>query len=608
MALAEKVKVLNYLYRFLIEQRKDILSYTLEPKPTFDATVISTNLPRSSAKAEGIDNRQIANFFADVTKSTKASLHGVVIVKNGRVINKTMYQPYRENIWNTTHSLAKTITALAVGFAVDEGLLAVDNSIYELLLGTPTFFTSNNVKQLTVKHLLTMTSGVNFREVSIVASDNWTESFFKSDFQATPGTEFDYNSLNTYILAKILFEKTGETLLDYLKPRLLEPLGIKAIASEKSAEGVDKAGWGMYVTLEDMAKLGLLILQKGRWLNGTGEMQQLLSEAWVAEMVYPHVPDARETKRYGYQIWLGKTDNYYCMNGLFGQHVYINPEENLVVATTAGLNYVFIDEDVIEAIHRNLCGKGIVDTNTEDISETVLAQQLGQLRYKNYKLLAKDTITVPAPELPTEKKTFFEKLRAFFKEEKSTVEQVQFPQILHKISNIAYEFPDNVAGILPLIVQAMNNNFSQGVERVDFTIEGNDFVLHWQERGQELLSIPIGIYQPTYATIRLGREQFEIATYGILTTDEDDNFVLKIEVLFLETSSTRTIKCFYMTDTNECILKFDEQPSISCLMDNLVEQVGSGDIINFLGKDNFYYNVLLGRVSTPKVYGNECPE
>ena len=155
--------------------------------------------------------------------------------------------------------------------------------------------------EVTVEHLLTMTSGVQFNEIGAISGNDWLNSFLNAPVSGKPGAAFQYNSMNTYVLSAIVTERTGMTLSEYLEPRLFQPLGITKYLWETCPKGITKGGWGLFLCPEDMAKLGQLYLQRGIWKG-----QQLVPEGWVEISTGKQVESVEGTFGYGYQVWMEK--------------------------------------------------------------------------------------------------------------------------------------------------------------------------------------------------------------------------------------------------------------------------------------------------------------
>ena len=181
-------------------------------------------------------------------------------------------------------------------------------------------------------------SEVTFNESGIVSGNDWLGSFLNASVNGKPGTEFQYNSLNTYVLSAIVTKRTGETLTEYLTPRLFGPLGITKYYWETCPKGITKGGWGLFLCAEDMAKLGQLYLQRGKW-NG----QQLVSEYWIEISTARHLKTQNDTYGYGYQLWMEQRPGSFEYNGMLGQNVIIYPDMDMVLVTNAGNKEMFQD-------------------------------------------------------------------------------------------------------------------------------------------------------------------------------------------------------------------------------------------------------------------------
>lgn len=307
-------------------------------------------LPRSTPEAENVLSKGIEAYLGAVKKSGQ-DLHSIMIVRNGKVITERWLgenAPARPHIMN---SVSKTFAATAIGFAVSEGKLKVTDKALSFFVDDYFYASAApGMEELTIKDLLTMSVGHNpelVREKAKIESANWAESFFSTPLEEKPGTEFSYNSYATYILSVIIEKVTGEKLINYLYPRLFRPLGIVGARWEESPQGYNTGGWGLYIKTEDMAKLGLLFLQKGKW-NGV----QLLPESWIEEATASHIPslpagvkredlkmkskDSDWLQGYGYQMWRCR-HNAYRADGANGQFIIVIPEKNTVVAMTANI-------------------------------------------------------------------------------------------------------------------------------------------------------------------------------------------------------------------------------------------------------------------------------
>ena len=193
-------------------------------------------------------------------------------------------------------------------------------------------------KTITVKNLLDMTSGSEFNEAGAISGNDWVSSFLEAGTKFEPGSQFEYNSMNTYMLSAIVTKVTGKSLFEFCKERIFNPMGIKRVFWESCPRKITKGGWGLFIRTEDMAKLGQLYLNKGKW-NGV----QIVPQKWVEESTTPQILTGRtDSTYYGYQLWInGDRQGSYAFNGMLGQNVFIYPDINMVVVTNAGNSDIF---------------------------------------------------------------------------------------------------------------------------------------------------------------------------------------------------------------------------------------------------------------------------
>lgn len=302
-------------------------------------TAIS-DLPRSTPEAEGVSSKSILNFLESADTS-KHEFHSFMFVRHGNVIAEGWWNPYAPDLKHTMYSTSKSFTSTAIGFAVDEKLLTVNDKVISFFPEYAPDSVSPYLAQLTVKDLLTMSVGQDPDPTQKVPADSlWVKGFLETPILNEPGTKFLYNSMATYMLSAIVTRVTGEKVIDYLKPRLFDPLNIAGIDWETDPSGVNTGGWGLRLKTEDMAKFGQLLLQNGEW-NG----QQLISREWVKEATTSKIiqrPDlsAEEQAKsdwlqgYGYQFWRCR-NNAFRGDGAFGQYIIVMPEQDAVIAITS---------------------------------------------------------------------------------------------------------------------------------------------------------------------------------------------------------------------------------------------------------------------------------
>ena len=309
----------------------------------------STSLPAqqppafkaSEPEAQGVSSAGIIAFL-DAAAKSKTEFHSFVFLRHGRLVAEGWWNPYRPNLKHTLYSTSKSFTAAAVGFAVTEHKLRLDDKVISFF--SPTDLPnpiSPNLAALTVKDVLIMSDGQDPDPTAkVVTTTNWAKTFFALPIPNKPGAKFLYNSAGTYMLSAIVQKVTGQKIIDYLKPRLFAPLGITDVDWEVSPQGANAGGWGLRLRTEDMAKFGQLYLQKGMWKG-----RQILPAAWVEEATTMKImqdPDAPQGKKdssdwlqgYCYQMWRCR-HNAVRADGAFGQYIIMMPEQDAVIAINA---------------------------------------------------------------------------------------------------------------------------------------------------------------------------------------------------------------------------------------------------------------------------------
>ena len=291
-------------------------------------------LPRSTPEAQGISSAAIRSFIEEADQKIDA-MHSVMIVRHGKVVAEGWWTPYDATTRHELYSLSKSFTSTAVGMAVAEGKLSVDDEVLKFFPGEAPAEPSANLKSMRVSDLLRMNAG---HQVEIpTAKDLMTTKLFLSHpVPFKPGTRFLYNTPATFMLSAIVQKVSGQTVAEYLKPRLFDPLGIVDPIWETNIQGISLGGYGLNVRTEDIAKFGQLYLQKGRW-NG----QQLLPASWVEAASARQTSNGSNPKSdwdqgYGYQFWRSR-NGAYRGDGAFGQYCIVMPEQDTVIAITSGV-------------------------------------------------------------------------------------------------------------------------------------------------------------------------------------------------------------------------------------------------------------------------------
>lgn len=299
----------------------------------------TTQLLRSSPETQGMPSSAILA-FVNAADQTLHYLHSFMLLRHGAVIAEGWWSPYAPQYPHLLFSLSKSFASTAVGLAVDEGRLTLDDRVIDFFPEEAPPEISENLAAMRVRDLLSMSTGHAEDVTGAQPShpdNSWAATFLEQPVAHKPGTYFVYNSAATYMLSAIVQKLTGQTLTEYLTPRLFQPLGIENPFWESCPRGINVGGWGLNITTEDIARFGQLYLQRGEWQG-----QQLIPAAWVDEATSAHSDNSRNenpdwAQGYGYQFWRCR-HNAYRGDGAFGQFCIVIPEHDAVIAITAGLS------------------------------------------------------------------------------------------------------------------------------------------------------------------------------------------------------------------------------------------------------------------------------
>jgi len=299
---------------------------------------VEKSLQRATPESQGIASGAILQ-FVEAVENQIHELHSFMLLRHGKVVAEGWWSPYAPELPHVLFSLSKSFTSSAVGLAVAEGHFSLDDLALSFFPDDAPAEVSEHLKAMRVRHLLAMCTGHDTDTMPNIVEQpdgNWIRGFFQVPVVHEPGTHFLYNTGATYILSAIVQKTTGQKLVDYLQPRLFEPLGIENPTWEESPQGINTGGFGLNIRTEDIARFGQLYLQKGMW-----EGKRILSEAWVEEATAFHISNGDDPKNdwaqgYGYQFWRCK-NNAYRGDGAFGQYCIVMPEQDAVLAITSGL-------------------------------------------------------------------------------------------------------------------------------------------------------------------------------------------------------------------------------------------------------------------------------
>ena len=550
-----------------------------KPDFPFDA-VYEQAFVRATPESQGISSDLFTALLRELDASKDTEMHHFMALRHGKVICECNFAPYPKGMWHITHSMCKSITGMAIGMLIEEEKLKLDENIYDIFPDHINAFSKIFRPVITVENLLTMTSGVTFNESGIVSGNDWLGSFLNASVNGKPGTEFQYNSLNTYVLSAIVTKRTGETLTEYLTPRLFGPLGITKYYWETCPKGITKGGWGLFLCAEDMAKLGQLYLQRGKW-NG----QQLVSEYWIEISTARHLKTQNDTYGYGYQLWMEQRPGSFEYNGMLGQNVIIYPDMDMVLVTNAGNKEMFQDCIMLNIIRKyfpvNYHPADVLPENP--LSHSLLKRLCGELENgennnRSTSLRRGWKRNVVSRRKHSDKKYSYRISAAVDRPS-------DHHSFMRAVSGRTYVMEQQNIGIAPLFVQVFHNNMTDGISEISFTYDAGNFYVSFTE-GEVIHKLPVGFGRAADGCVDLHGEHYLVATLGEFARDENDIPVLKLEVTFIEECVKRKAHIFFHED-NGIEIRWNETPGKKMIL------AGLSSITEELS-GNFLYNSLLG--------------
>lgn len=537
-------------------------------KPEIPLKPNSQSLPRQAPEQQGIPSRHIAEFLQALEHDPTLNMHSILIVRSGKVVCEAAFGAQLTELPRMTFSACKSITALAIGLLMDDGLLSPSDKLTELFDQDCGPVSRRLMKDLTLEHLLSMQTGALFNEASSMTETDWTRGFFLSPSLTDPRGKFHYNSLNTYILAVLVTRLTGKSLSDFLTERLFAPMGIADFYWEASPEGIEKGGWGLYIRPEDLAKLGQLVLDGGVW-----DGRQLISREFLeqATQVHIQVPKEYGDFHYGWQMWVGRQDRTVLFNGMLGQNVLCFRDSGIILVSHAGNSETFQQSSYFSLAARYFGGTFPHSLPPDRNAQRELKQVLHSIG--------------PHPSsTPTR-----QQLSVFHQLQLATDDE-------HAVS----------CGLLPLTLQAVENSYSRGFQGITVISESAMVTILYEERDQ-LHQVLAGIREPIYQVLHFHGNEFRVAAQARFTHDDEENPVLRIQLDFLETPCTRILKLKKLP--HGWTLQQSELPAMDYLLDTASLSAAStfkvliGSLLG--GSDTDFLHWKLAQLFSPTLHLKE---
>lgn len=565
-------------------------------KPVFQAG--NPTLPRISPESVGVSSEHIAAFLHRLRENPQFRMHSVMILRHGNVICDADFGGQDHRYPRYTFSACKSIVSIAVGILCDQGKLHTDDKIIDLFSDRITPVARLRLAPLTVEHLLTMRSAIMFNELESQTDEDWIKCFLNSATSGEIGGQFQYNSLNTYLLSAIVIRKSGMSLSAFLQKYLFDAMDIRDFYWECCPRGIEIGGWGLYMRPEDLAKIGLLLLNGGNW-NG----KQLISKDYLTRALSPIVKTPPTTGRYdyGYQFWVGTEPRAYLCNGLFGQNILAFPDTDMLIVSTASNDELF-QQGPFYDLATDFFG------DPAKLSDKALAPSAaGDAKLRLALLLCRDHTAAEIRAVEADIRTAEHPVSAEQKSDNSRsfltrVSQMLFgqssaqPQRESRPTNIPERKSDDAhlppsaalflnstfvpqeqepsvsVGLFPAVMQTVHSNFTRGFVSVSFSRileNGEERLLVTYREADDTHIFSAGIHRAAQTQLYFHGTPFLAAAKVSFPTDEDGRQVCKIHIDFPEIPSCRIIKLFLNAD-GTALLRQEETPGAGLLTSTVI--------------------------------------
>ncbi|MBQ3870696.1 MAG: serine hydrolase [Clostridia bacterium] len=464
-------------------------------------------LPSASPESQGIKSGYILEYFNRLRREPTIKMQTVTIVRNGYRIACGEFFPYSTDIWHVSHSMCKSLTGLGFVLLCADGAADIEMSVSDVFSSELNPISRQAHKAVKMKHLLNMSTGARFNETGSVSESDWVRAYLDSGYKFRPGSNFEYNSMNTYMISAAVKKLSGKGLFDLLDERIFKPLGITDIYWEKCPKGIEKGGWGLYFYPDDMLKIGQLYLNGGVW-----EGKRLIPEEWIAQSTKKQITTPKKSGEfdYGYQIWCRSDGSEYLFNGMFGQNLIVFPKINLMILTTAGTDEIFQSSQIYKITDRFFGGGFRPDADLCEDPESCRALREAE---RSLVMRASDAEKVSGSAT------------VLSKEELSAFE-----------GDFTVDVKDGFGiSVMPELYQGVHNNFAKGLTALSLSFDGKGGALTTVEGGTEY-RIPFGFTDAVPSCITYGGEDILTSAYAVY-----DNGGLRITVCFPELPNVRYI-------------------------------------------------------------------
>lgn len=583
---------MNYLSRLINNFQDFYLSEMTEMKYHEIEDVQEIPLEKKEPASIGLHAGMLSDLLRSLSANRLCALDGLAVARGEDMVFATYRTPYSAKIPHITNSTCKTVTAIGIMFAISEGLISEDDFVLSFFPEYQTLLTPKYVKQMTVRHLLTMTSGSKCNEITSVVEKNWVKAFLLTECQDEPGTRFVYNSMNSYILAAILTKATGSSVMDYLKPRFFKPLGINHVKWELCPEGIERGGWGLHISLEGMLKIGMFMVNDGAF-NG----KQLIHPSFIRRMKEANIVQDADSLAtgYGYQLWhLPK--GLYMLSGMYGQHVIMDEQHKLVVATNAHSDKMFPDSVLTKTILSCMQNPKLYQP------ENMLKEKLFYQRLQQDLQLFQTGLKLQKPmEKP--------KLGYMGAQKKSHQQsQIKTKNLSNVFDKKCLHIDQTTIKLFPYMLQGMYQYPSFHVSDISVLMKekkGRFCFYRTKDKKsdakREKIVIEAGYASYVHQQIQMGGATSQIAAKIYPATDEEEHDVLLLDIVFPAEGFSRLIKFFILED--RICIECQEYPDMKAIMEQVIygDTVLAGNTIDLTNKLPDSIKVFMEHKVEPRV-------
>lgn len=516
-----------------------LLKADYEPQKIKACTIRSKNdsdLLRVTPESVGVSSLYISDFLHDLLELS-CDPHHFLMMRHGKVIAEASFAPYLPGTWHDVEGIAKSITNIAIGILFDEGKLTPQTRLTEIFGSGISFLNSLKLKNISIHNLLTMSSGSVFNEEKLFSGSDWAGMFFDAPLHFEPGSRFEYNSMNTYMLSAAVTAITKLPMDEFLRSRLFDPLGITSYIWERCPKGITKGGWGLFMYPEDIAKIGCLYQGMGVYKG-----RRIVSEEWIKKSSVPVFHPGNEGfAGYGYQIWTGERNSELILSGCMLQKCFIFPKNGIVIVINAG------------------CAKDL-DEKVADLASSYFGTVYNPPAFLVENKAAFGALSSLLSSFSKRHRRITAKRGGWRTKKREGIQNLPFDRLCDVINGHSYVLSDKSAGFMPPFLQYMKNNHTLGLSEVSFEKDHRGLVIHLTEGGRTN-DLFVSKDRDRYSVMNFKGEIYLVSGIGHFARDEENDLCLLVQASFIEGEFKRLVSFFFKDDFKRIKIEFSEYPS-----------------------------------------------